>query len=100
MSLAEIIVYALLGKLRKQMIGSLSVCNCLENEGFTSMSGVTVKASLMASRSADFREECSVSASFNMAIKGFKPYIMRVRVLRLFTHGKVQYSQPSSRDTR
>ena len=57
MSLADIIVLAKLGELRKQMVGLPLACNCRDNDGLMSMSGVAVKAPLMAGRSAVVREE-------------------------------------------
>ena len=60
MSLADIIVMAKLGELRKQMICLPLACNCRDNDGLMSMSGVAVKAPLMAGRSAVVREEYQI----------------------------------------
>ena len=58
MSLAEMIVLAKLGELRKPMVGFPLACSCrATNDGFMSMSGEAVKAPLMAGRSAVDREE-------------------------------------------
>ena len=63
MSLAEMIVLAKLGELRKQMVGLPLACSCRANDGFMSMSGEAVKAPLMAGRSAVVREEYRILKS-------------------------------------
>ena len=46
-SLADMMVFPMLGELRRQIVGLPFGCNCLRRDGLMRMSGVAVKACLM-----------------------------------------------------
>ena len=52
-SFAEIMVLAILGELRKQMVGLSLGCSCFASEGLISMSGEAVKAFLRIGKSVE-----------------------------------------------